>query len=50
MRSSFLPSSLLSLTAFAALAAPSARGETPANISVEGRGLPVVPGVLRDGD
>ena len=50
MRSSFLPSSLLSLAAFAALAVPAARGETPANISVEGRGLPVVPGILRDSD
>ena len=50
MRSSFLPSSLLSLAAFAALAAPAARGETPANLSVEGRGLPVVPGILRDSD
>ena len=50
MRSSFLPSSLLSLAAVAALAVPAARGETPANISVEGRGLPVVPGILRDSD
>ena len=50
MRSSFLPSSLLSLAAFAALAAPAARGETPANISVEARGLPIVQGILRDSD
>ena len=50
MRSSFLPSSLLSLAAVAALAVPAARGETPANISVEARGLPVVQGILRDSD
>ena len=50
MRSSFLPSSLLSLAAVAALAVPAARGETPVNISVEARGLPIVQGILRDSD
>ncbi|MBQ6103872.1 MAG: hypothetical protein IJL06_09395 [Kiritimatiellae bacterium] len=38
------------LAAFAALAAPGARAETPAAVAVEDRGLPVVPGVLRDGN
>ena len=46
MKNSFLPS----LMACAALALPAARGETGANIVVDGRGLPQVQGVLRDGN
>ena len=49
MKPSFLQS-LLPLAALAALAVPAARGETPANISVEGRGLPQVQGIVRDGN
>ena len=41
--------SLLACAALAAFAS-GVRAETPAAISVEGRGLPVVGGVLRDGD
>ena len=48
MKRSF-PGSILAGAALAALAC-GVRAETPATIAVEGRGLPVVPGVLRDGD
>ena len=49
MKHSFLES-LLPLAALAALASSAARGETAANIVVDGRGLPQVQGVLRDSD
>ena len=46
-----LPSkSILVGAALVALAIPAARGETSATIAVEGRGLPQVGGIVRDGD
>ena len=45
----FVRSSILAVAALAALSS-GVRAETPAAISVEERGLPVVAGVLRDGD
>ena len=45
-----LTQSILAGVALAALAIPAARGETPATIAVEGRGLPQVGGIVRDGD
>ena len=49
MKPSFLQS-ILPFAALVALAVPAARGETPANIVVDDRGLPQVQGVLRDSD
>ena len=45
-----LNKSILAGVALAALAIPVTRGETPATISVEGRGLPQMGGIVRDGD
>ena len=45
-----LSKSILAGVALAALAIPAARGETPATFGVEGRGLPQVGGVVRDGN
>ena len=49
MKTSFLKPILAGLV-LAAPAIPAARGETPATLAVEGRGLPQVEGVVRNGD
>ena len=49
MKSS-LSKSILAGVVLAAFAIPVARGDTPATIAVEGRGLPQVGGIVRDGD
>ena len=49
MKTSFLKS-ILAGASLAALAVPAARGETSATLAVEGRGLPQVEGIVRNGD